>query len=150
MFLRFFHHVVYITAFISRLLLCLALIRWGASQDQILFFAMSQLIGPSPQKNWNYGNSTKEKVLFWSVEFSGQSTLHTKHNLEKKSTSPHPQAKKKGATLHFMARFSLVATIFGLNSPPSHVQLFHITFLWHGSTTWEPCVFYHLLFQWRH
>ncbi len=76
----------------------------------------------------------------------GQSTLYTKHNLKKTKTSHHPQEKKRDdPSLHGtlligcmdIQFLKLVATIFGLNSPPSHMQLFQITFLWHGSTTQE-------------
>jgi hypothetical protein len=76
-----------------------------------------------------------------------QWTLHSPHNaqLEKqKNTSQHPQETKRDSTsLHSRLLIGCMeiqflkvdATIFGLKSPPSHVQLFHKTFLWHGSTT---------------
>jgi hypothetical protein len=96
---------------------------------------------------------TPKKLKLWKLPKREGSILkhriqwivHSPHKtqLEKKNP-PTTHKKKKGTLLHFIARFSLVAwkfqfpklvaTIFGLNSPPSHVQLFHITFLWHGST----------------
>ncbi len=91
------NYLVYITPFVSCLLLCLALIRWGASQDQIFFFAMSQFdwpITPKKLKPWKLpkreGSILKHRIQ-WIV--------HSPHKtqLEKKKKSSHnPQEKKKG------------------------------------------------------
>jgi hypothetical protein len=51
-------------------------------------------IPPSKSKNKDWVQS-QCSLPKWTVN-SGQSALHTKHNLEIKNTSHHPQEKKKG------------------------------------------------------
>jgi len=122
----------------------LAVIRWGASQDQFFFFAMSQFDWPITPKKLKLWKLPKRKGSILKLRI--QWTVHSPHKtqLEKKDTSHHPQEEKRDDPSHHgtlligcmeIQFLKLVPTIFGLNSPPSHVQLFHITFLWHGSTT---------------
>jgi len=122
------------------------------------FLLWANLINPSPKKTETMETPQKRR-LYFGVQLS-DSPLSTQNTTWKNKNMSHHPREKKRTTLHFMARLSLVAwkfqflklvaTIFGLNSPPSHVQLLHITFLWHGSTTWEPRLVDDLLFQWHH
>ncbi len=89
-------------------------------------FPLAQLYG---WKEDNICQSMHGKVTIYcpsGILNSGQSTLHTKHNLQKKSpSSPTPATRQKGRPLHCMTRLligcmeilflKLAATIFGLD-----------------------------------
>jgi hypothetical protein len=84
----------------------------------------------------------QKRRFYFEGENLVDSPLSTQNTTWKTPPTTHKKKNSDNPSLHGtlligcmeIQFLKLGVTIFGLNFPPSHVQLFHVTFLWHAST----------------